>query len=141
MLGDIFYSVLWVLTVIDIKIPSEKDSEDFTNSIDVSSSDERNENETIVPAIVVSSNGPHLDQQETLDDVDDEEAFINELMALHPNDDDILDDIAVEDLENVAETVASQSQEVDEVHEIQEDEETIETVVRQTFVKAFLLSL
>lgn len=33
----------------------------------------------------------------TLDDIDDDEAFINELMAMHPNDEDIV----VEDLEGV----------------------------------------
>ena len=67
---------------------------------------------------------------ETLDDVDDEEAFINELMALHPNDDDIV----VEDLENVTETVEPQNQEVDEVQQAQE---AVENVVRQRFVKAY----
>lgn len=34
---------------------------------------------------------------DTVDDIDEDEAFINELMALHPNDEDII----VEDIENL----------------------------------------
>jgi hypothetical protein len=37
---------------------------------------------------------------DTIDDIDEDEAFINELMALHPNDDDII----VEDLEAIEAT-------------------------------------
>lgn len=49
------------------------------------------DNETVV----APNNGVVLSQMATLDDIDEDEAFINELMAMHPNDDDIV----VEDLE------------------------------------------
>lgn len=39
----------------------------------------------------------------TLDDVDEDEAFIMELMAMHPNDDDIVvEDLDLEDAETSA---------------------------------------
>lgn len=38
-----------------------------------------------------------MESTATFDDVDEDEAFINELMAMHPNDDDIV----VEDLEEI----------------------------------------
>lgn len=48
--------------------------------------------------LIVNAVGAHLEATETFDDVDEDEAFINELMALHPNDEDIV----VEDLEEAA---------------------------------------
>jgi hypothetical protein len=79
----------------------KKDLDESTNSIDVSSNEENNEtlhaNNTQVPAVMeLRDGGAVLKTMATLDDVDDDEAFITELMAMHPNDDDIL----VEDLED-----------------------------------------
>lgn len=71
-----------------------KDLDELTNSIDVSSNEETLHDEnTQLPVILVT--GSVLQTMSTLDDVDDDEAFIHELMAMHPNDDDIV----VEDLE------------------------------------------
>lgn len=75
-----------------------KDLDDNTSSIDVSSNEESGsvQEDTQVPAIVVSGDvGATLRTMETLDDVDEDEAFISELMAMHPND----EEIRVEDLE------------------------------------------
>lgn len=142
--GICLFIFLLFLIVIDVKLSSAKDSDDLTNSIDVSSSDEQNEDETLVPAVpeivVDSIDTPHLETQETLDDVDEEEAFITELMALHPNDDDIVVvDLENDDLENDEPQIPEvEVQEVDEVQQadetIHEAEEAIESVVRNTFV-------
>lgn len=64
---------------------------DLDDSIDASSS---NDGSTEIPAIVVTN---ELASMSTFDDVDDDEAFICDLMAMHPNDDDIV----VEDLEEI----------------------------------------
>jgi hypothetical protein len=50
---------------------------------------------TSVPTIEITRISPQLQNMDTVDDIDEDEAFINELMALHPNDEDII----VEDLE------------------------------------------
>ena len=47
-----------------------------------------------IQAVDVTS-PPQLQNMDTVDDIDDDEAFINELMALHPNDEDLI----VEDIE------------------------------------------
>lgn len=52
---------------------------------------------TEIPAVVVTP--PAMEAMSTFDDVDEDEAFICELMAMHPNDDDIV----VEDLEEIGE--------------------------------------
>lgn len=67
----------------------EKDVDESVE-VDMTSEDE---NETLV----VSNEGAVLESTATLDEVDEDEAFIIELMAMHPNDDDIV----VEDLEEV----------------------------------------
>lgn len=134
MLGNIFSFFLWGLTVkCHGNIHQRKDSEDFTNSIDVSSSDERVDDETVLPAIVVTSDGPVLETMETLDDVDDEETFINELMAIHPNDEDVV----VEDLE--VEAIPIQTEVDGGMHEVQEAEEAFEIVVRHLKVNGLPL--
>lgn len=68
---------------------------------------------------------------ETFDDVDEEEAFISELMALHPNDDDIV----VEDLEIFDEPVAPVEDEDETLLDVQDAVEEI--VVRQSLVNGF----
>lgn len=66
------------------------------SSIDVSSNDE-----TEMRVTEIAAPGPavsRLVSSETFDDVDEDEAFINELMAMHPNDDDLV----IEDLETIS---------------------------------------
>lgn len=55
------------------------------------------ENQSQIQAIDVTSPShlPQLQNMDTVDDIDEDEAFINELMALHPNDEDLI----VEDIE------------------------------------------
>lgn len=67
----------------------EKDADD---SIEVDATPECND-ETRAP--IVEPN--HLDSMATLDDINEDDAFIIELMAMHPNDDDIV----VDDIEDV----------------------------------------
>lgn len=83
--------------------------------------------------IVVTSDGPVLETMETLDDVDDEETFINELMAIHPNDEDVV----VEDLE--VEAIPIQTEVDGGMHEVQEAEEAFEIVVRHLKVNGLPL--
>jgi hypothetical protein len=45
--------------------------------------------------VTSSPRSPQLQNMDTVDDIDEDEAFINELMALHPNDEDLI----VEDIE------------------------------------------
>lgn len=68
-----------------------KKTKDFTNSSDFDDEE--------IPTIQISSPPltPSLQNMDTVDDIDEDEAFINELMALHPNDEDII----VEDIENL----------------------------------------
>lgn len=91
----------------------------------MTSSDDQDE--TRVPMIVVSTavDGARLESTETLDDVDEDEAFISELMAMHPNDEDIV----VEDLEV----------EINDIYngDVHVAEEAIENVVRQKFMNGF----
>ncbi|KAG5677964.1 hypothetical protein PVAND_007676 [Polypedilum vanderplanki] len=68
------------------------DQDSYTNSSDVSINEDL---QVIVPPIEITRNSPQLQTMNTVDDIDEDEAFINELMALHPNDEDIV----VEDLE------------------------------------------
>lgn len=94
--GKFFGSFYFPFVVEICKKKLAKDLDESTNSIDVSSNEENgtvHDENTQVPAILVTS---VLQTMATLDDVDDDEAFINELMAMHPNDEDIV----VEDLEN-----------------------------------------
>lgn len=65
----------------------------MNNSIDVSSNESETLHENNTP--VMGENVAVLQTMASLDDVDDDEAFISELMAMHPNDEDIV----VEDLE------------------------------------------
>lgn len=65
---------------------------DLDDSIDVSSSNDGSVTE--VPAVIVTND---LASMSTFDEIDDDEAFICDLMAMHPNDDDIV----VEDLEEI----------------------------------------
>lgn len=74
MRGILFYLVDFV-----------KDLDDTTGSIDASSTDEA---ETTHDSTEIAMSGVML-RATTLDDVDDDEAFISELMAMHPNDEDI----------------------------------------------------
>lgn len=61
---------------------------DLTNSLEYDDEE--------IPTITISSPPPQfLQNMDTVDDIDEDEAFINELMALHPNDEDIV----VEDIE------------------------------------------
>lgn len=76
--------------------------------------------------IVLTADGGHSESMETLEDVDEDEIFISDLMAMHPNDEDIV----VEDLE--LEIAA-----VDVDGDVHDAEEAIEVVVRQTFVNGF----
>ena len=75
MRGILFYLVDFV-----------KDLDDMTASIDASSTDEAETTHDSNTEIAVSG---ALLRTTTLDDVDDDEAFISELMAMHPNDEDI----------------------------------------------------
>lgn len=104
--------------------------DDRTDSIDISSTDEDHTDEaptddiateTIVPTIEPLS----VESMETFDDVDEDEAFITELMALHPIDADIV----VEDLElpSVEPTVPAIVIEQD----VPGGAEAVEDVVRQ----------
>ncbi len=52
------------------------------------------DDETI--ATVQNLNPPPLQNMDTVDDIDEDEIFINELMAMHPNEEDVI----VEDIEN-----------------------------------------
>ena len=54
-----------------------------------------------IPTITISSPPHFLQTMDTVDDIDEDEAFINELMALHPNDEDIV----VEDIEDTPATL------------------------------------
>jgi hypothetical protein len=66
------------------------------SSIDVSSNEETEPRVTEIaaPEMAIS----RLESSETFDDVDEDEAFINDLMAMHPNDDDLV----IEDLDTVS---------------------------------------
>lgn len=104
--------------------------DESTNSVDVTSSIE--ENDTQVPTIVVTSPAAHLETMGTLDDVDDDEAFISDLMAMHPNDDDIV----VEDLEEIDEAVSESghvqdSAPVESTLDVTDRRESTEDGVRQ----------
>ena len=72
---DLFYLVDFV-----------KDLDDFTGSIDASSTDEAETTHSSKTEVAVSG---EMLRATTLDDVDDDEAFISDLMAMHPNDEDI----------------------------------------------------
>lgn len=75
---------------------TEKNRDESTNSTDASSNEDIDEIEMELPEIVVTSDGtPH--QVIEAPDPDEDEAFISELLAIHPNDDDLI----VEDLEAV----------------------------------------
>lgn len=69
---------------------NEKDI-DLASSLDIDDDE--------IPTIQVTSPPPppFLQAMETVDDIDEDEAFINELIALHPNDEDII----VEDIESI----------------------------------------
>lgn len=67
---------------------------------------------------------------ETLDDVDENEAFINDLMAMHPNDDDIV----VEDLEEVDEHAAT------EVGTIREPDDVVRMHCEKTVLSLFAVA-
>lgn len=109
-----FYHLLG-FTLFVVFLVNEFDLEkDESADIDAASDDE---GETQVPAGVETNAEAHLESMEML--VDEEEVFISELMAMHPNDDDIV----VEDLEEVA----------------REAEEAIEDGVRQINCKRRLL--
>lgn len=84
------------------------------------SSIEENLDDTLVPAYEATTieGAPHLESMQTLDDVDEDEAFIHDLMAMHPNDEDLV----VVDLEEL----------LDETVIDAEEEEAFENVVRQS---------
>lgn len=82
--------------------------------------------ETIVPSIEPLNVVALLETMETFDDVDEDEAFITELMALHPIDADIV----VEDLEEVP-TVDIALPEIVIDQDVAQCEEATEDVVRQ----------
>lgn len=94
-----------------------KKKKDLDESIDVSSSND--ESVIQVPVIAITSESPHLETMSTIEDVDEDEAFICELMAMYPNDEDIV----VEDLEEVgsAETPTGAVYDVPEGEEATED--------------------
>lgn len=98
----------------------EKDHDESVNSIDASSNDET---ETQVPLVVVTCEVPHLETMSTLDDVDDDEAFISDLMAMHPNDDDIV----IEDLEEIDEALPPPIEDI----QVPERDEATEDGVRK----------
>lgn len=87
-----------------------------------------------IPTITISSPPHFLQTMDTVDDIDEDEAFINELMALHPNDEDIV----VEDMEalNYGRTTANDDVEVN-------NNENNDDGVRKkiVFLGVFLLSL
>lgn len=78
-------------------------SNDIPSSID--------ETETPNPTIVVTNAVAPFETMATLDDIDEDEAFISELMAMHPNDEDLV----VEDLEEAGEIVNVSEIEVENV--------------------------
>lgn len=73
-------------------IKKDIDSSSGTNSSNMSLSND--DLATELPVIEVTPS-PQLENMNSVDDIDEDEAFINELMALHPNDEDII----VEDVE------------------------------------------
>lgn len=91
---------------------------DLDDSIDISSTS--NDGSTEIPAVIVTN---ELASMSTFDDVDDDEAFICDLMAMHPNDDDIV----VEDLEEEIDQIDPPSV---EMHDVAEGEEATEDGVR-----------
>lgn len=107
----------------------KKDLDELTtSSIDVSSNDdtELRVTDTIVAASVPGD--AQLVTGETFDDVDEDEAFINELMAMHPNDEDLI----VEDLEAIPIVVTLPEDVVEDVAEdVPQAEEAVEEGVRQ----------
>lgn len=110
-----------------------KDLDEMTNSLEVTSSNE--ESNTQLPAIIVSE-AAQLVSMETLDDIDDDEAFINELMAMHPNDEDLV----VEDLEgSLTPTIGIES--IPEGEEAMEDAVSLSRVCcyRSQLSRNFLL--
>lgn len=120
----------------------DRDLDDRTDSIDMSSTDEDQTDgapsdelasETIVQSVEPLSVAALLETVETFDDVNDDEAFISELMALHPNDADIV----VEDLEE-APTVDINLPGILIEQPDQEAEEAVEDVVRQKVWMVFL---
>jgi hypothetical protein len=110
---------------LDLFLVVAKDLDEMTSSIDVSSNEEHEtvQGNTEVPAIVVTG----MTRAETLDDVDDDEAFISELMAMHPND----EDIQVEDLEGDGDMMTIQEglRTTDEVERALNTPETVEGMI------------
>lgn len=82
--------------------------------------------ETIVPSVGPLNVVALLQSMATVDDVNEDEAFISELMALHPNDEDIV----VEDLETPSVEIIVP--EILVVQDEEEGEEALEDVVRQS---------
>lgn len=104
----------------------KKDLDDSTFSGDPPSHSEA----TAIPTIVVTNvYAPPLDRMSTFDDIDEDEIFICDLMAMHPNDEDLV----VEDLEEAGETISLAETEIENIPEA---EEAIEDAVRNKWCHA-----
>lgn len=88
------------IKLINVRHTNKQNNKDNDSSNGESNSSNVSSNGEIqsqIQAIDVTSppRSPQLQNMDTVDDIDEDEAFINELMALHPNDEDLI----VEDIE------------------------------------------
>jgi hypothetical protein len=123
------------------------DSSIGTNSSNMSLSN-IGENLTQLPAIDIN---PQLHHMDSVDDIDEDEAFISELMALHPNDEDIIvEDIEFSrndndnDADRATQETASDDNNVDDDKSedgVRELKKTLESLVARVFPHCAIFSV